>query len=252
MGSSVLFGLNSKFSVATENTIWATPEVTIGSVPDVGTLYHLKQLPGNMGKMLALTGMKVRGKEVVDLGLATHFCQSKFVPELNTELQNSTESEFEDVLNKYQEMSKYEDESIKIKNDKLKTISEESFQPSDISEILSKLKSENCSTQLDQLHWAAPLSLKTASRLFVEISTTDYDQALLQSYKVAGNIYFCPEMKRGIEAALLSGGKKKPDWKMKTLADVPDDMVEFCFKNDFKEGRMTLDQLIDRNTENPY
>ena len=59
-------------------------------------------------------------------------------------------------------------------------------------------------------------------------------------------------MKRGIEAALLSGGKKKPDWKMKTLADVPEDLVEFCFQNDFKEGIMTLDQLTDRNTENPY
>ena len=114
MGSSVLFGLNSKFSVATENTIWAAPEVTIGSVPDVGTLFHLKQLPGYIGKMLALTGMKVRGMEVVGLGLATHFCQSKFVPEMNTELQNSTESDFEDVLNKYQEMSKYEDEKVKM------------------------------------------------------------------------------------------------------------------------------------------
>jgi 3-hydroxyisobutyryl-CoA hydrolase len=184
MGSSVLFGLNSKFSVATENTIWAAPEVTIGSVPDVGTIYHLKQLPGNIGKMLALTGTKVRGMEVVGLGLATHFCQSKFVSELNTELQNSTESDFEDVLNKYHEMSKYEDGKIKTKTSKLKTISEENFQPSDISEIFSKLKSENCSTQLDQLHWAAPLSLKTTCRLFTEISTTDYDQALLQSYKV--------------------------------------------------------------------
>ena len=28
MGSAVLFGFNSKFSVATERTIWAVPEVT--------------------------------------------------------------------------------------------------------------------------------------------------------------------------------------------------------------------------------
>ena len=29
MGSAVLFGFNSKFSVATERTIWAVPEVTL-------------------------------------------------------------------------------------------------------------------------------------------------------------------------------------------------------------------------------
>ena len=28
MGSAVLFGFNSKFSVATERTVWAVPEVT--------------------------------------------------------------------------------------------------------------------------------------------------------------------------------------------------------------------------------
>ena len=70
--------------------------------------------------------------------------------------------------------------------------------------------------------------------------------------QVAGNIYFCPEMKRGVEAALLSGGRKKPEWKMKTLADVPEDLVEYCFQNDFKEGILTLKQLRDRNTKNPY
>ena len=59
-------------------------------------------------------------------------------------------------------------------------------------------------------------------------------------------------MKRGIQAALLSGGKKVPDWKMKSLADVPEDLVSFCFTNEFKEGILTMEQLTDLNTENPY
>ena len=64
MGSAVLFGFNSKFSVATERTIWAVPEVTlygicnhftffkkvtIGSVPDVGCHYHLNK-KGSTGR----------------------------------------------------------------------------------------------------------------------------------------------------------------------------------------------------------
>ena len=57
---------------------------------------------------------------------------------------------------------------------------------------------------------------------------------------------------RGIQAALLGGGKKVPDWKMKTLAEVPNNLVDFCFNNTFKEGILTMEQLRDRNTKNPY
>jgi len=253
MGASVLFGFNSTYSVATENTVWAVPEVTIGSVPDVGTLYHLKQLPDNVGRMLALTGRKVRGKEVVELDLATHFCKSELLPELKRELTESNKDNIEDILDKYQDKSIYENnESKDVSINKLKQACKSNFQSENIEDIIDKLESESCSGELDQLQLASPLSLKTTCRLYKEISTSDYDQALLQSYKVAGNIYFCPEMKRGIEAALLFGQKRKPDWEMKTVDDVPEDLVEFCFKNDFKEGILTLEQLRDRNTENPY
>jgi len=252
MGSSVLFGLNSRYSVATENTIWAAPEVLIGSVPDVGSLFHLKQLPANLGKMLALTGMKVRGEEVVSLGLATHFCHSDYIPDLHSQLEDAENGEVEDILNVFQDRSKYESEKENIKADKIKSISEINFNADDMTEIVTNLQDQNCSTQLAQLAWAAPLSLKTTCRLYTEISSSSYDQALLESYKVAGNIYFCPEMKRGIQAALLGGGKKVPDWKMKTLGEVPDNLVDFCFNNTFKEGILTMEQLRDRNTKNPY
>ena len=59
-------------------------------------------------------------------------------------------------------------------------------------------------------------------------------------------------MKRGIEAALLKGGKQKPDWKMKSLEDVPETLVDYCFHNKFKEGVLTYSQLQDKNTKNPY
>ena len=38
MGSAVLFGFNSKFSVATERTIWAVPEVALFGICNNFTL----------------------------------------------------------------------------------------------------------------------------------------------------------------------------------------------------------------------
>ena len=60
MGSGAFLGFNSKFSVATNETIWGVPECQIGYLPDLGSLYHLKRVPANMGRMLALTGYSCR------------------------------------------------------------------------------------------------------------------------------------------------------------------------------------------------
>ena len=58
MGSGTMFGLNSTWSVATERTVWALPEVSIGGMPDVGALYHMYRRQGQLGTMLALTGYR--------------------------------------------------------------------------------------------------------------------------------------------------------------------------------------------------
>lgn len=54
--------INSKFTVATENTIYATPETSVGSTPDVGNLYKLSKVDKNVGLYLGLTGNQLKGK----------------------------------------------------------------------------------------------------------------------------------------------------------------------------------------------
>ncbi|KAG5596391.1 hypothetical protein H5410_037623, partial [Solanum commersonii] len=66
-----------KFSVATEKAFSSTPETNIGFHPDCGFSYMLPRLPGQLGEYLGLTGEKLRGKEVVAAGLATHFVPSQ-------------------------------------------------------------------------------------------------------------------------------------------------------------------------------
>ncbi|WMV38687.1 hypothetical protein MTR67_032072 [Solanum verrucosum] len=66
-----------KFSVAIEKVFSSTPETNIGFHPDCGFSYMLPRLPGRLGEYLGLTGEKLRGKEVVAAGLATHFVPSQ-------------------------------------------------------------------------------------------------------------------------------------------------------------------------------
>ena len=52
------------------------PETVIGYTPDVGSTHYLSLLDGKIGRYLALTGVTVKGRECLDLGIATHYVGS--------------------------------------------------------------------------------------------------------------------------------------------------------------------------------
>lgn len=51
----------------------------IGLFPDVGGGYFLPRLQGKLGLFLALTGFRLKGRDVQKVGVATHFVQSERV-----------------------------------------------------------------------------------------------------------------------------------------------------------------------------
>lgn len=51
----------------------------VGLFPDVGGGYFLPRLPGKLGIYLALTGFRLKGRNVHWAGVATHFVESKKV-----------------------------------------------------------------------------------------------------------------------------------------------------------------------------
>jgi len=82
MGGGAGLALNGEFRVATERTLFAMPECVIGFFPDVGATHFLNKLPGRLGLACALTGLRLRGRELRDLGLATHYVESAALPAL--------------------------------------------------------------------------------------------------------------------------------------------------------------------------
>lgn len=51
----------------------------IGLFPDVGGGYFLPRLSGKIGYFLALTGFRLKGRDVHRAGIATHFVESEKV-----------------------------------------------------------------------------------------------------------------------------------------------------------------------------
>lgn len=53
--------------------------LSTGLFPDVGGGYFLPRLQGKLGLFLALTGFRLKGRDVQRVGVATHFVESEKV-----------------------------------------------------------------------------------------------------------------------------------------------------------------------------
>lgn len=62
MGGGVGLSIHGKYRVATERTMFAMPETAIGLFPDVGGSHILSRMDGKLGIYLALTGVRLKGK----------------------------------------------------------------------------------------------------------------------------------------------------------------------------------------------
>lgn len=85
--------------MATENTLFATPEASIGLHLDPGGSYYLQhiQYGSAMGRYLALTSASLRGRDVVHIGIATHYVLSNCVDEMMMELQKADLETSDDI-----------------------------------------------------------------------------------------------------------------------------------------------------------
>src|SRR5215210_7029420 len=86
MGGGVGIACPCRYRVATERTVFAMPETTIGLFPDVGGGRYLSRLRGRIAQFLALTGARLDGAECVALGLATHYIPSERLEDLKRQL----------------------------------------------------------------------------------------------------------------------------------------------------------------------
>ena len=69
MGGGVGLSVHAPFRIATENTVFAMPETTIGFFPEVGGTFFLPRMDGELGTYLALTSEQVRGVDVLSVSL---------------------------------------------------------------------------------------------------------------------------------------------------------------------------------------
>ncbi|CAH9096757.1 unnamed protein product [Cuscuta europaea] len=237
MGGGGGVSIPGTFRVATNKTVFATPETLIGFHPDAGASFHLSHLPGYLGEYLALTGDNLNGEEMMACGLATHFSLSErlhLIEEQLRKLETDDPTVVDNSLAKFADIARPHQTSVVHRMETL----DKCFSHDTVEEIFDSLEREAgkandewCISTIKKLKEASPLSLKVALRSIREGRFQTFEQCLTREYRmslqaISGQISrdFC----EGVRARMVDKDLK-PKWNPPSLSDVSNDMVEQYF-----------------------
>uniref|UniRef100_A0A8B9IB64 3-hydroxyisobutyryl-CoA hydrolase n=1 Tax=Anser brachyrhynchus TaxID=132585 RepID=A0A8B9IB64_9AVES len=224
MGGGVGLSVHGHFRVATEKTLFAMPETAIGLFPDVGGGYFLPRLSGKIGYYLALTGFRLKGRDVLKAGIATHFVESEKLPDLEKDLialKSASKENIAELLNSYH----------------VKVIL---FSANSMEEIVKNLKEDGSAfaiKQLETINKMSPTSLKMTLRQLREGASMSLQDVLTMEYRLSQACMRGHDFYEGVRAVLIDKDQS-PRWKPAALEEVSDEFVDNCFKplgnNDLK------------------
>lgn len=235
MGGGVGLSVHGQFRVATEKTLFAMPETAIGLFPDVGGGYFLPRLSGKIGYYLALTGFRLKGRDLQKAGIATHFVESEKLPALEEDLialKSPSKENVADVLNSYHMKCKIDQEKQFVLDEHMDKINS-LFSANSMEEIIQNLKQDGSPfalKQLETINKMSPTSLKMTLRQLREGASMNLQDVLTMEYRLSQACMSGHDFYEGVRAVLIDKNQV-PKWKPATLEEVTDEFVDNCFKS---------------------
>ncbi|KZZ96594.1 Crotonase, core [Moelleriella libera RCEF 2490] len=233
MGGGVGLSIHAPFRIATERTVFAMPETTIGFFPDVGASFFLPRMNGAVGTYLALTSDRLTGPNVFYSGVATHYLHSTSLPDLEARL---AELRFKDsdvlshrlaiinaTLEEFCTGLPY-DQPMQLGGAVRQAI-DRCFSKHNVADIVAALETERGETeewaqkQLATLHKRSPMAVHVALRQMRVGGQWDIAETFHKEYQIASRFMQHHDFTEGVTALLVR--KAKPQWRPESLEAIP-------------------------------
>lgn len=226
MGGGVGISCPCKYRIATERTVFAMPETSIGLFPDVGGGRYLSRLRGRIAQFLALTGARIDGAECVALGLATHYIPSERLEEVKRQLIEVPEH-VEAILRK----AGVEPPPARIVENYAAI--DRCFASDNLEDILAALETEGSEwarKELATLRTKSPTACKVSLRLLVESPKQfHFLDEMRMEYGIVVRMFRHPDFIEGVRALLIDKDNS-PRWNPPTPEGVTDEMIDRIFE----------------------
>lgn len=230
MGGGVGIALPCRHRVATERTILAMPETTIGIFPDVGGGRYLSRLRGRLAQFLALTGARLDGAECLKLRLASHYLQSDRLEEAKERII-AQPFRAQAVLD---ELSEEQPPPARIM-DNLPKI-DRYFASDRLEEIMEALDAgaaegdEWASKEAKVVRAKSPMACKVSLKLLVESPyQLHFVDEMRMEYGIMVRLIRHPDFREGVRALLIDKDNK-PNWQPDNPARIADADVDAFFE----------------------
>jgi enoyl-CoA hydratase len=228
MGGGVGIALPCRYRVATERTVLAMPETTIGIFPDVGGGRYLSRLRGRLAQFLALTGARLDGAESLRLRLATHYIRSERLEEAKERI-TSQPFRAQAVLD---ELSEDEVPEARIMGNLGKI--DRYFAFDQLEEILEALDEgaadgdEWAAKEAQAIRTKSPMACKVSLKLLVESPCQlHFVDEMRMEYGIMVRLIHHPDFKEGVRALLIDKDNQ-PNWHPTNPAVIGDaDVAKF-------------------------
>lgn len=234
MGGGAAVTFLSSHPVVTERTVVAMPEVFIGFYPNVGANYFLTQLPNNFGMWMGLTGTRLIGSDIVNVGLSKNYVKSADLSTLEDAIINLQKTDFETVSHTIDQFQQKCDK-WSIEPDRVRQL----FSGDSVEEIVENLKADGTefsSKILKTFSKLSPTALKLTFNMLRESRLKKYSKndAFSADISLFKNFYgdkHGNDFSEGVRSVLIDK-KHKPNWIPKTLQEVDDqELIQYFTTN---------------------
>ncbi|KAF3908573.1 hypothetical protein ABW21_db0208502 [Orbilia brochopaga] len=241
MGGGVGLSLHGHFRIATERTLFAMPETTIGFFPDVGASFFLPRLDGQLGTYLALTSARLKGVQTYYAGIATHYIHSSSLEDLQARLAELVFKDYDDLHLRLELINSTIEEFVTglppkepyFLGGETREAIDRCFRYNTVDEIIQALEAENtewATETIKTIKERSPTSVRVTLLEMRYGAHWSINTAFMREYHMARRFMdhnSHPDFVEGVEKQLAkadeSGYKPKPVWSPATLADITDE-----------------------------
>ncbi|MFV8828938.1 enoyl-CoA hydratase/isomerase family protein [Alkalihalobacterium sp. APHAB7] len=245
MGGGVGLSVGATYRIVTEKTKWAMPEMNIGFFPDVGGSYFLNQMPGAVGRYLALTSGIIKAADVMYAGAADYYMASEDWDRLTIDI-TSTDWKSKEVEDEMNRLLKRYSQAIDIKSSNLATVQEkinQHFSHQTMEDIIASLQSdanhdEWANETLNTLLTKSPTSLKVTLRQLQEGEKKSLVECFKMEFILGMNFMSLPDFYEGVRAVLVDKDRS-PKWDPSRFEDISEEDVLAFFTWDKDDNLLT-------------
>ncbi|KAH8599811.1 ClpP/crotonase-like domain-containing protein [Bisporella sp. PMI_857] len=246
MGGGVGLSIHAPFRIATEKTLFAMPETTIGFFPDVGASFFLPRMPGAVGTYLALTSERLKGANVFYSGIATHYIHSTSLPALERRLAELRFKDYDSLEERLQLInSTIEEYCTGLPHDEPILLGGEVRNAIDrcFSKNSRKDTKEWAQKTIETLHKRSPTAVYVTLKQMRLGGNWSISETFQREHQIAGKFMRHPDFTEGVHALLIRKDGA-PKWQPGSLEEIkPEDKIEDSFFE--VEGSQRLRLLSD-------